>query len=59
MREDCCVMPWHATHGTEASSSRIGPPAADVTVARPEQEREHTSAPSAHFNEAQAGRRCG
>jgi hypothetical protein len=53
MREDDCVMPQHKTHGAEASSSRAGAPAPDVTVACPEQEREHTNAPPAHFNEAQ------
>jgi hypothetical protein len=54
MREDGCMMSRHPTRGAEASSSRTGPPATDVTVARPEQEREHASTPPAHFNEAQA-----
>jgi hypothetical protein len=53
MREDDCVMPRHATHGAEASSSRAGLPAPDVAVARLE-EQGHASAPPAHFNEAQA-----
>jgi hypothetical protein len=54
MREDGCVVPRKPTHSAEASSSRAVLPAPDVTVARPEQEREHTSTPSAHFNDAQA-----
>jgi hypothetical protein len=41
-------------HGAEDSSSRAGLPAADTNVARREQEREHTTAPPAYFNEAQA-----
>jgi hypothetical protein len=47
-------MSRRLTHGAEASSSRAGLPAPDATVARLEQEREPTSAPSAYFNEAQA-----
>jgi hypothetical protein len=54
MLEDGCVMPRHTTHDAEVSSSHAGLPAPDVTVARPEQEREHASALPAHFNEAQA-----
>jgi hypothetical protein len=54
MREDNCVMLQQPTHGTEASSSRAGLPTSDVTVVRSGQEREHVSAPPAHFNEAQA-----
>jgi hypothetical protein len=54
MWEDGCVMPRQPTHGTEASSSCAGLPAPDVTVAHPEQELGHASAPSAHFDEAQA-----
>jgi hypothetical protein len=40
--------------GAEASSSRTALPAPNGTVARPEQEWEHASAPPAHFSEAQA-----
>jgi hypothetical protein len=54
MREDGCVMPWHPAHGTEALSSRAGPPAPDGTVTRAEREWEQANAPPAHFNEAQA-----
>jgi hypothetical protein len=54
MREDGCVMPPRPTHGVEASSSRASLPTSNTTVARPEQERERTSAPRAYFNEAQA-----
>jgi hypothetical protein len=36
MREDGCVMPWHPTHGAEASSSHAALPAPDGTKARPE-----------------------
>jgi hypothetical protein len=54
MQEDGCVMPRHPTHGAEPSSSCAALPAPDGTAARPEQEREHASAPPAHFNEAQA-----
>jgi hypothetical protein len=54
MREDGCVIPWHPTHGAEASSSCAALPAPDGTAARPEQEREHASAPPTHFSEAQA-----
>jgi hypothetical protein len=54
MWEDGCVMPWHPTHGVEASSSRAALPAPDGTVARLEQEREQACTPPAHFNEAQA-----
>jgi hypothetical protein len=54
MREDGCVMPRHLTHGAEASSSHAALPAPDGTAARPEQEWENTSAPPAHFSEAQA-----
>jgi hypothetical protein len=54
MWEDGCVMPRQPMHGTEASSSRAGLPAPNITVAHPEQEREHASASPAHFNEAQA-----
>jgi hypothetical protein len=46
-------MPQHPTHGAEASSSRAALPALDGTAARPEKEREHTSAPLAHFSDAQ------
>jgi hypothetical protein len=51
---DDCVMSRRPTHGAKASSSRAGLPAPDVAVARPEQEQGHTSAPPAHFDEAQA-----
>jgi hypothetical protein len=54
MREDGCVMPWCPTHGAEASSSRAGLPAPDVSVARPEQDRGNAGAPPAHFDKAQA-----
>jgi hypothetical protein len=54
MREDGCVISWQPTRGTEASSSRAGLPAPDATVACLKQEREPASAPSAHFNKAQA-----
>jgi hypothetical protein len=54
MQEDGCVMPWCLMHGVEASSSRAGLPTPDVAVAHPEQEQGHTSAPPAHFDEAQA-----
>jgi hypothetical protein len=54
MRKDGCGMPRHPTHGVEASSSRAALPAPAGTAARPEQEREHASAPPAHFSEAQA-----
>jgi hypothetical protein len=53
MQEDGCVMLRQPMHGTEASSSRVGLPALDVTVARSRKEREHASAPPTHFNEAQ------
>jgi hypothetical protein len=59
MREDGCVMPRHPTHGAKASSSRAALPAPDVAVACPKQEHGHASAPPAHFDEAQAERRCG
>jgi hypothetical protein len=54
VREDDCVVPRRPTHNAEASSSRAGLPAADTSMARPEQEREHASAPPTDFNEAQA-----
>jgi hypothetical protein len=54
MREDSCMMPQRPTHGVEASTSRAGLPAPDFTIARPEQERGHTSALPAHFYKAQA-----
>jgi hypothetical protein len=54
MREDGCMMPRHLTHGAEASSSRAALLALDGTAARPEQKREHVSAPTAHFSEAHA-----
>jgi hypothetical protein len=47
-------MLQHPTHGAEASSSCAALPAPDGTTTRPEPEREHTSAPPAHFSEAQA-----
>jgi hypothetical protein len=53
MGEDGCVVPRQPTHDAEASSSRVVLPAPNVTVARPEQEREYTSASPAHFNDAQ------
>jgi hypothetical protein len=40
--------------GAEASSSRVVLPAPDGASARPEQERERTDAPPAHFASAQA-----
>jgi hypothetical protein len=46
-------MPQHPTHGAEASSSRAALPALDGTAACPEKEREHASAPQAHFSDAQ------
>jgi hypothetical protein len=49
MWEDDCVVPRQPTHGAEASSSR-----AVLLAPRPEQEREHASAPPTHFNDAQA-----
>jgi hypothetical protein len=54
MREDGHVMPRHPTHDAEASSSRAALPAPDGPAARLEQERERTSAPPAHFSEANA-----
>jgi hypothetical protein len=54
MREDDCVMPRQPTRGAEASSSRAGLLAQDVTVARPEQEKGHASAPPTHYDKAQA-----
>jgi hypothetical protein len=54
MREDGCVIPLRPTHDAEASSSRVGLPASNTTMACPEQERERASAPPAYFNEAQA-----
>jgi hypothetical protein len=54
MREDGCVMSWYPVHGTEASSSRAGPPAPDGIVTRAERDQEQASAPPAHFNEARA-----
>jgi hypothetical protein len=51
---DDCVMPRHPSHGAEASSLRAALPAPDVVFTRPEQERGHTGAPPAHFDEAQA-----
>jgi hypothetical protein len=59
MRENGCMMPRQPTHSAEASSSRAGLPTPDVTVARLEQEQGHASAPLVHFDEAQAGMRCG
>jgi hypothetical protein len=59
MRENGCVMPRQPTHGAEASSSRAGLPAPDVTVAHLEQEQGHAGAPLVHFDEAQAGRCSG
>jgi hypothetical protein len=47
-------MLWRPTHDTEASSSRVGLPAPNTTVASLEQEREPANAPPAYFNEAQA-----
>jgi hypothetical protein len=46
-------MPQHSTHSAEASSSRAALPTPDGTAARPDQEREHASAPPAQFSEAQ------
>jgi hypothetical protein len=54
MREDGCVVLRQPTHSVEASSSHVVLPAQDVTVARPEQQREHASAQPAHLNDAQA-----
>jgi hypothetical protein len=54
MLDDGCVMSRHPTLGAEASSSCNALPAPDGTVARPEHELEYTSAPPAHFSEAQA-----
>jgi hypothetical protein len=54
LREDDYVMPQRPTHDVEASSSHAILPAPDVVVAHPEQERGHTGAPPAHFDEAQA-----
>jgi hypothetical protein len=59
MREDNRVMARQPTHGAEASSSRGGLPAPDVTVARPEQEREHTSAPPDHLTRSRPSWHCG
>jgi hypothetical protein len=56
MQEDGCVMPRCLAHSVEVSSSRVALPSPDGTAARPEQEREHASAPSAHFSEARAER---
>jgi hypothetical protein len=53
-QNDGYVMSRHPTHAIEASSSRAALPAPDAVVVRPEQERGHTSAPPAHFDEAQA-----
>jgi hypothetical protein len=52
MREDGCVMPRNPTHGAEASSSHAALPAPVGIATHPEQEREHASAPPAHFSEA-------
>jgi hypothetical protein len=54
MREDGCVMSQRPARGAEASSSHAVLPTPGVVVAPPEQERGHTDAPPAHFDEAQA-----
>jgi hypothetical protein len=47
-RGDVDAVLGRPADGTGASSSRVGP------AAHPEQEREHASAPPAHFVDAQA-----
>jgi hypothetical protein len=54
MRDDGGVVSGRPADGTEASSPRAVLPASDGAAARPEQERECTDAPSAHFASAQA-----
>jgi hypothetical protein len=54
VRNDGGVVLGHPTDSAEASSSRAVLPASDGAAARPEQEREHTDAPPAHFASAQA-----
>jgi hypothetical protein len=54
VRDDVGVAPGRPADGAEASSSRGVLPASDGTAARPEQERERTDAPPAHFASAQA-----
>jgi hypothetical protein len=56
MREDGCVLPRRPAHGVEASLSRAALPTLVGTAARLEQEREHASAPPAHFSKARAER---
>jgi hypothetical protein len=52
MQEDGCVMLWRQVHGVEASLSHAVLPAPDAVVVRSGQERGHTGAPPAHFDEA-------
>jgi hypothetical protein len=52
MREDGSMVSRQPTHSDEALSSRAILPTLDVTIVRPEQEREHASVPLAHFNDA-------
>jgi hypothetical protein len=52
MREDDSMVPRRPTHDAEASSSRVGLPTANTSMASPEQEWERASAPPAYFNKA-------
>jgi DNA repair exonuclease SbcCD ATPase subunit len=54
VRDGDFVMSGRLTDGTEASSSCAVLPASDGTAARPEQERECSITPPAHFDDAQA-----
>jgi hypothetical protein len=54
VRDDNSVAPGRPADGAEASSSCGVLPASDGTAARPEQERERTNVPLAHFANTQA-----
>jgi hypothetical protein len=54
VRDDGGAAPGCPADGVEASSSRAALPASGGPAAHPEQERERTGAPPAHFAEAQA-----
>jgi hypothetical protein len=54
VRDDGCVMSGCPADGVEASSLRAVFPVSDGATARPEQERERTIPPPAHFADAQA-----
>jgi hypothetical protein len=51
--DDGGMAPGRPANGAEASSSRAAFPASDGAAVRPEQERERTDAPPAHFASAQ------